>query len=91
MAGRHERLNDHADLMHVEFDARAPKLRLQVFAFLVENEQEATPEKVDEMVQYIGADIEAYTEMIRTMAPEEPTIIVKVDEDNPYGEDGRYL
>jgi hypothetical protein len=82
---------DRADLLRAEFDYRSPKLRISVFAYLVENGIEPDLEKIDEIVSYISDEIVEYADDVATLGPE-LTIIPGDDETDgdPYDLNGGY-
>lgn len=93
--------DERADVIRVEFDARSPKLRLSIFAYLVENG--FTPKDIsttDEFLEilahvteYVASDVEEYADYVADFEPEETDagldlIILDKDGDDPYGQGG---
>ena len=81
---------ERADIIRMEFDRRAPKLRLSIFAYLVENGMTLAdtngPERFIDVMQavtdFVSADVVEYANDVAQLAP--PTL----EDDVPEVEDG---
>ena len=93
---------ERADLIQSEFDGRAPKLRLSIFAYMVEagikpkdiKTSEAFMELLAHVTEYVSGDVADYVKHVRGMAPTTSALEVlqfdddDEDADNPYGPGG---
>jgi hypothetical protein len=95
---------ERADLIRMEFDARSPKIRLSIFAYLVEagilgHERMGVEEFIDLMNrvnEFISADVEEYATDVGALEPEVTEKsenlgdlnILTLGEDDPYGHGG---
>jgi hypothetical protein len=90
---------EKADIIRVEFDPRSPKLRLSIFAYLIENG--VIPSNVgatgdfldvlDQVTNYVAEDAEKYAEHVESFQSEfddDDLIILDKDGDDPYGTGG---
>ena len=95
---------ERADLIRMEFDARAPKIRLSIFAYLVEagilgHEKmgiEEFIELMNKVNEFISADVEEYATDVAALEPEASETgeglgdlnILTLGDDDPYGQGG---
>ncbi len=94
---------ERADLIRMEFDRRAPKIRLSIFAYLVEagllGEDMDTEEFITLMHkvnEFITADVEEYAKDVAKLQPEvsetgkglKDLNILTLGDDDPYGQGG---
>ncbi|KKL59861.1 hypothetical protein LCGC14_2211080 [marine sediment metagenome] len=95
---------ERADLIRMEFDKRAPKIRLSIFAYLVEagilgHKDMNTEEFIDLMAkvnEFISSDVEEYATDVAALEPElsnsvdvpKDISILTLGEDDPYGQGG---
>ncbi len=87
---------EKADVIRSEFDGRAPKLRLSIFAYLIEagvkpddvNTTEDFVALMREVTDFVSGDVEEYAvtvSEIEDQTPEPPsTSIIELDENSPY-------
>lgn len=79
---------DRANTIKAEFDYKSPKLRLSVFAYLVENDRELNVDVIDSIVTYISGGVDEYTGMIEKLQnADRPDTIIE-DGKNPYEQGG---
>ena len=94
---------DRADIIRTEFDARAPKLRLSVFAYLVEagiqpediTTSEAFMELLAHVVEFVAAETNDYASAIELFEKDADITDISLlddlnEDENPYGHDGGY-
>ena len=95
---------ERADLIRMEFDRRAPKIRLSIFAYLVEagilGEGVMGVEEFMELMakvnEFISSDVEEYAVSVAALEPDEkpdkdkttPELFI-VEGDDPYGHNGQ--
>jgi len=94
--------SEKADIIRSEFDVGAPKLRLSIFAYLVEagikpadiETTEAFMELLAHVTEYVAAETTDYSNMVEGMEPNVTSEVVSllddIDGENPYkdGEGG---
>lgn len=89
---------DRADIIRTEFDVRAPKLRLSIFAYLVEagirpgdiTDSEAFMELLAHVTEYVAADVSDYADAIELFEKDADVTDISLLDDlgegeNPYG------
>jgi len=91
---------EKADIIRSEFDQRAPKLRLSVFAYLVEagikpkdiDSTDAFMQLLSYVTEYVSADTENYAAALEELEPavsaEAVALLDDIDGENPYGSGG---
>ena len=95
--------SERADIIRMEFDVRSPKLRLSIFAYLVEagikpgdiTSQEAFMELLAHVTEYVSDGVDDYADDVEELQP--ATAIAQLDllddsseDKNPYDPDGGY-
>ena len=96
---------ERADLIRMEFDRRAPKIRLSIFAYLIEAgilesdlmSVEEFLELMTKVNEFITADVEDYAIRVAAHEPDETQAgpennvpeLFIVEGDDPYGRGGK--
>lgn len=92
---------ERADILRMEFDGRSPKLRLSIFAYLIEagvkpdeiNDIESFISLMHKVTEFVSEDIKEYANDVSDLEPEQVTSIEKLtildkDGDDPYLQGG---
>ena len=96
---------ERADLIRMEFDRRAPKIRLSIFAYLVEAGilgegtigVEEFMELMNKVHEFISSDVEEYAVSVAALEPDEKAEtetasvpeLFIVEGEDPYGHNGQ--
>ncbi len=94
---------ERADIIRMEFDVRSPKLRLSIFAYLVEAgimpqeivTEESFMELLAHVTEYVSDGVEEYADDVENLEPAASIAQLDVlggdtDADDPYNNDGGY-
>ncbi len=90
---------ERADIVRMEFDRRSPKLRLSIFAYLIEagvKPQEVTDIEsfvalMHKVTEFVSEDVSDYANDVAELEPdkvENNIILLDKDGDDPYGQGG---
>ncbi len=93
---------ERADILRMEFDVRSPKLRLSVFAYLIEagvkpdevNSIESFVSLMHKVTEFVAADVQEYANEVAKLGPDPSVtgisdlIIPDKDGDDPYLQGG---
>ena len=93
---------ERADIVRMEFDVRSPKLRLSIFAYLIEagvkpdevNTIEAFVSLMHKVTEFVAEDVKGYADTVADLEPEKvitdtsDLIIPDKDGDDPYLQGG---
>lgn len=90
---------ERADIIRMEFDPLSPKLRLSIFAYLIEagvtpgeiKTIEAFVELMHKVTEFVSENVGKYADIIAELEPakiEDNIILLDKEGDDPYGQGG---
>ena len=90
---------ERADIVRMEFDSRSPKLRLSIFAYLIEagvqpdeiNTIESFVSLMHKVTEFVSEDVKGYAEDVAELEPDKVEgniVLLDKDGDDPYLQDG---